>query len=54
MATTFAQAAKEAILAVQSELPPVKFIDLLAGWETFTRTGAALPRDTVQLVSTLL
>ncbi|KAJ7499179.1 mitochondrial NAD-homo-isocitrate dehydrogenase LysB [Mycena latifolia] len=41
-------AAREAILAVQSELPEVKFIDLLAGWETFTRTGVALPRETVQ------
>ncbi|KAJ7086627.1 mitochondrial NAD-homo-isocitrate dehydrogenase LysB [Mycena epipterygia] len=41
-------AAREAILAVQSELPAVKFIDLLAGWETFTRTGTALPRETVQ------
>ncbi|KAJ7781515.1 homoisocitrate dehydrogenase [Mycena metata] len=41
-------AAREAILAVQSELPQVKFIDLLAGWETFTRTGTALPRETVQ------
>ncbi|KAJ7688475.1 mitochondrial NAD-homo-isocitrate dehydrogenase LysB [Mycena rosella] len=43
-------AAREAILAVQSELPEVKFIDLLAGWETFTRTGAALPRETVQIL----
>ncbi|KAJ6539091.1 mitochondrial NAD-homo-isocitrate dehydrogenase LysB [Mycena capillaripes] len=41
-------AARDAIVAVQSELPPVKFIDLLAGWETFTRTGTALPRETVQ------
>ncbi|KAJ6599327.1 mitochondrial NAD-homo-isocitrate dehydrogenase LysB, partial [Mycena vulgaris] len=41
-------AARDAILAVQSELPALKFIDLLAGWETFTRTGAALPRETVQ------
>ncbi|KAJ7774270.1 mitochondrial NAD-homo-isocitrate dehydrogenase LysB [Mycena maculata] len=43
-------AAREAILAVQSELPRVKFIDLLAGWETFTRTGNALPRETVQIL----
>ncbi|KAJ7638551.1 mitochondrial NAD-homo-isocitrate dehydrogenase LysB [Roridomyces roridus] len=43
-------AAKEAILAVQSELPPVKFIDLLAGWDTFTRTGTALPSETVQIL----
>ncbi|KAJ7667749.1 mitochondrial NAD-homo-isocitrate dehydrogenase LysB [Mycena polygramma] len=41
-------AAREAIIAVQSELPRLKFIDLLAGWDTFTRTGAALPRETVQ------
>ncbi|KAJ7228911.1 mitochondrial NAD-homo-isocitrate dehydrogenase LysB [Mycena pura] len=41
-------AARKAILAVQSELPAVKFIDLLAGWNTFTRTGTALPFETVQ------
>ncbi|KAF8211428.1 mitochondrial NAD-homo-isocitrate dehydrogenase LysB [Mycena galopus ATCC 62051] len=41
-------AARDAIVAVKSELPELKFIDLLAGWETFTRTGTALPRDTVQ------
>ncbi|KAJ7904222.1 mitochondrial NAD-homo-isocitrate dehydrogenase LysB [Mycena olivaceomarginata] len=41
-------AARDAIIAVKSELPELKFIDLLAGWETFTRTGTALPRETVQ------
>jgi homoisocitrate dehydrogenase len=44
----FLQAARDAIIAVKSELPELKFIDLLAGWETFTRTGTALPRETVQ------
>ncbi|KAF7355060.1 Iso-dh domain-containing protein [Mycena sanguinolenta] len=43
-------AARDAIVAVKSELPDLKFIDLLAGWETFTRTGTALPRDTVQIL----
>jgi hypothetical protein len=47
----FDQAARDAIMAVQSELPQLKFIDLLAGWETFSRTGAALPRETVQSVT---
>jgi hypothetical protein len=50
VASTPTQAARDAIMAVQSELPQVKFIDLLAGWETFTRTGTALPRETVQSV----
>ncbi|KAF7301495.1 Iso-dh domain-containing protein [Mycena indigotica] len=41
-------AARDAIVAVQQELPPLKFIDLLAGWDTFTRTGTALPSETVR------
>ncbi|KAK7061472.1 Iso-dh domain-containing protein [Favolaschia claudopus] len=41
-------AAKDAITAVRSELPELKFVELLAGWETFTRTGTALPSETVQ------
>nr|GAT53908.1 predicted protein [Mycena chlorophos] len=41
-------AARDAILAVQTELPPVSFVDLLAGWDTFTRTGTALPAETVK------
>ncbi|KAJ7068036.1 homoisocitrate dehydrogenase [Mycena amicta] len=41
-------AARDAIVAVQAELPPLKFIDLLAGWDTFTRTGTALPQETVR------
>ncbi|KAJ7276112.1 mitochondrial NAD-homo-isocitrate dehydrogenase LysB [Mycena haematopus] len=43
-------AARDAIVAVKSELPDLNFIDLLAGWDTFTRTGTALPRDTVQIL----
>jgi len=42
------QAAKEAIIALGSDIPKPEFIDLIAGWECFTRTGVALPEDTVQ------
>ncbi|KAF8915813.1 mitochondrial NAD-homo-isocitrate dehydrogenase LysB [Mucidula mucida] len=43
-------AAKTAIEALGSDIPPPKFIDLAAGWETFTRTGEALPPETVQVL----
>jgi len=46
--TTAVQAAKEAIIALGSDIPKPEFIDLVAGWECFTRTGVALPDDTVQ------
>jgi homoisocitrate dehydrogenase len=42
------QAAREAIIALGSDIPKPEFIDLVAGWECFTRTGVALPEDTVQ------
>ncbi|SJL02239.1 related to LYS12-Homo-isocitrate dehydrogenase [Armillaria ostoyae] len=41
-------AARTAIEAVGSDIPPPKFIDLAAGFETFTRTGTALPPETVE------
>lgn len=44
------QAAKQAILAVHSDIPKPEFIDLVAGWECFTRTGTALPQETVEYV----
>ncbi|RXW25200.1 hypothetical protein EST38_g646 [Candolleomyces aberdarensis] len=43
-------AAKEAIVALGSDIPKPQFIDLAAGWETFTRTGVALPEETVQVL----
>jgi len=42
------QAAREAIVALGSDIPKPEFIDLIAGWECFTRTGVALPEDTIQ------
>ncbi|KAK0230532.1 homoisocitrate dehydrogenase [Armillaria fumosa] len=41
-------AARTAIEAVGSDIPSPKFIDLAAGFETFTRTGTALPPETVE------
>ncbi|KAF9076451.1 mitochondrial NAD-homo-isocitrate dehydrogenase LysB [Rhodocollybia butyracea] len=41
-------AARTAIEAVGSDIPPPKFIDLIAGFESFTRTGVALPEETVE------
>ncbi|KAI3612577.1 homoisocitrate dehydrogenase [Moniliophthora roreri] len=41
-------AARAAIEAVGSDIPPPKFVDLLAGYEYFTRTGEALPEETVE------
>ncbi|KAF9534906.1 mitochondrial NAD-homo-isocitrate dehydrogenase LysB [Crepidotus variabilis] len=40
-------AAKEAIIALGSDIPKPEFVDLIAGWECFTRTGVALPEETV-------
>lgn len=44
------QAARQAIEALGSDIPKPEFIDLLAGWEVFTRTGVALPEETVECV----
>ncbi|EDR14171.1 mitochondrial NAD-homo-isocitrate dehydrogenase LysB [Laccaria bicolor S238N-H82] len=43
-------AAKAAILALGSDIPNPQFVDLAAGWETFTRTGVALPQETVDIL----
>ncbi|KAI0688548.1 mitochondrial NAD-homo-isocitrate dehydrogenase LysB [Cytidiella melzeri] len=40
-------AARAAIEAVGSDIPKPEFVDLLAGYELFTRTGTALPDETV-------
>ncbi|KAI0796469.1 hypothetical protein C8Q75DRAFT_741239 [Abortiporus biennis] len=40
-------AARAAIEAVGSDIPKPEFVDLLAGWEVFTRSGVALPEETV-------
>jgi hypothetical protein len=52
--TRYLQAAKEAIIALGSDIPKPEFIDLVAGWECFTRTGVALPDETVECVTFLL
>ncbi|PPQ95512.1 hypothetical protein CVT26_008540 [Gymnopilus dilepis] len=41
-------AAKAVITAVGSDIPKPDFVDLVAGWECFTRTGVALPEETVE------
>ncbi|KAF8897278.1 homoisocitrate dehydrogenase [Infundibulicybe gibba] len=43
-------AAKAAIVAVASDIPKTEFVDLAAGWETFTRTGVALPQETIDIL----
>lgn len=42
------QAAQRALEALGSSIPKPKFVDLVAGWECFTRTGVALPEETVE------
>jgi homoisocitrate dehydrogenase len=44
------QGAKAAILALGSSIPKPEFIDLLAGFELFTKTGTALPDETVEIL----
>jgi len=43
-------AAKQAICALGSDIPKPEFIDLLAGWECFTKTGIALPQETLDIL----
>ena len=45
------QAAKEAIVALGSDIPKPEFLDLSAGWETFQKTGVALPKETVRYLT---
>ena len=42
------QAARRTLEALGSDLPKLEFHDLLAGFDLFTRTGSALPRETVE------
>jgi homoisocitrate dehydrogenase len=42
------QAARRALEALGSDLPKLEFHDLLAGYDLFTRTGTALPKETVE------
>lgn len=46
-------AARAVIEAVRSDIPKPEFVDLLAGWELFTKTGEALPEETVQYVNAI-
>lgn len=48
--STMFQAAKAALEALGSDLPKLEFVDLLAGFELFTRVGTALPDDTIECV----
>ena len=41
-------AARTAIEALGSDVPKPEFLDLLAGFELFTRSGTALPEETVE------
>ena len=43
-------AAVQAIEALGSDIPKPQFVDLLAGFELFQRTGTALPEETVEYV----
>lgn len=40
--------------ALGSDLPKLEFVDLLAGFELFTRVGTALPEDTIKCVESEL
>jgi homoisocitrate dehydrogenase len=42
------QAAQLALEALGSAIPKPRFIELLAGFELFTRSGVALPDETVE------
>jgi homoisocitrate dehydrogenase len=43
-------AARRVLEALGSDLPKLEFHDLLAGFDLFTRTGTALPNETVQVL----
>lgn len=47
-------AARTAIEALGSDIPKPEFVDLLAGFELFAKTGAALPEETVECVLMIL
>lgn len=41
-------AAQRVLEAIGSDIPKPEFVPLLAGWETFVRSGHALPDETVE------
>ncbi|TEB35366.1 homoisocitrate dehydrogenase [Coprinellus micaceus] len=41
---------REAIIALGSDIPKPEFVNLSAGWETFNKTGVALPKETVEVL----
>ena len=41
-------AARQAIEALGSDIPKPEFVDLLAGFELFQRSGTALPEETIE------
>ena len=41
-------AAQTVLEAIGSDIPKPEFVPLLAGWDLFTRTGTALPTETVE------
>lgn len=41
-------AAQRVLEALGSDIPKPEFEPLLAGWDVFTRTGTALPDETVE------
>ncbi|KAH9893897.1 homoisocitrate dehydrogenase [Epithele typhae] len=43
-------AAQRVLEAIGSDIPKPEFVPLLAGWEVFTRTGVALPDETVEVL----
>lgn len=43
-------AAEAVLLALGSDIPKPVFVPLLAGWEVFTKTGVALPQDTIDIL----
>ncbi|KAI0939583.1 hypothetical protein AcW1_004570 [Taiwanofungus camphoratus] len=43
-------AARTAIEALGSDIPKPEFVDLLAGFELFAKTGTALPEETVEIL----
>jgi homoisocitrate dehydrogenase len=42
------QAARRTLEALGSSLPKLEFHDLLAGFDLFSRTGTALPGETIE------
>lgn len=43
-------AAEAVLLALGSSIPKPEFVPLQAGWETFQKTGTALPKETIEIL----